>query len=72
MKWVYRLVTLAYFLIAVPRVAWCLMRDYQQLESWGDLNHNFPLELALLGVFITVVAALGWQVWTAERKRRAR
>ncbi len=58
MNRVYKFVTLAFFLIGVPRLAWCMIRDSRHPEWWGDISHNFALELALLGVFVAGVFLL--------------
>ena len=72
----YKLLVLAFFLIGIPRIAWCMMLDYKNPQRWTDLNHNFPLEAVLLGVFLVLAVALGVYVWRTEKRnqqcRRAR
>jgi hypothetical protein len=58
-NWLCRLIVLAFVVIGLPRIAWCMWHDAQHRELWADPNHNFPLEIALL-VFLLVAS-----VWLA-------
>ncbi len=69
MKYVYRFIVLAFFLVMVPRGAWCVVTDYQNPQLWNDPNHSFPLEAVLLGLCVVPAAILARMIW-AEKQRK--
>jgi hypothetical protein len=70
MKYVYRFIALAFIFVGIPRCTLGMIDDYQHPELWSDVNHNFPLEAALLVFALLMCGWLGREVVLALRDQR--
>lgn len=70
MKYLYRLITLAFFCVGLPRALWLMGDDLQHPERSQDINHCFPLEAILLVAFVVGLCLVGRAAWRNSRSRQ--
>jgi hypothetical protein len=71
MKYVYRVIVLAFLLLGIPRCTLGMIDDYRHPELWSaDINHCFPLEVGMLVVALLMCVWLGREIFLALREQR--